>query len=119
MAYIHEFGIINSIEENRDYSYEPEKYSCIAIDGDLIDAIYPKGFGEQMRSVPTFFNNTTTPATDLAYYGITLIPPSSLELFLQIIMEENRKLPSNEFGPLILKINEAAKENKWLIHYGV
>lgn len=45
MAYVHKFGIIDSIEENKDYSYEFERYNCISVNGDFIDEIYPKGFG--------------------------------------------------------------------------
>lgn len=35
-----EFGIIENIEQNKDYSnYEPEKYNCIFIDDNLSNKI--------------------------------------------------------------------------------
>lgn len=119
MAYTHEFGIIDQIEEGKDYSYEPEKYNCISVDGDLIDEIYSQGFGEQMKSLKTFAHNTNRHYEDLAYYGITLIPPSSLRQFREIIISENIKYKSHEFDVLTDKISKAIKEGKWMIHYGI
>ncbi|MBU5437158.1 hypothetical protein KQI42_03995 [Tissierella sp. MSJ-40] len=120
MPYIHEFGIIDCIEKNKDYDfYEPEKYNCISVDGDLIDEIYYKGFGDKMKNLETFAHNTNRPYKDLAYYGVTLIPPKSLKQFLNIIIEENAKYKSKELKELTKKICDAIKENKWLIHFGI
>lgn len=119
MAYVHEFGIIDCIEENKDYSYEPKKYNCIYVDGDLIDEIYSKGFGSKTKTLETFAHNTNRPYKDLAYYGITLIPSRSLNQFLDIVIEENIDYKSKELEILINKISEAIKEHKWLIHYGI
>lgn len=119
MAYRHEFGIIDQIEEDKEYSYEPKKYNCISVDGELIDEIYSQGFGEQMKSLSTFAHNTSRPYKDLAYYGITLIPPSSLKQFQEIIIAENIKYKMRELEVLVDKINIAIKEDKWMIHYGI
>ena len=119
MTYSHEFGIIDYIEENKDYTYEPEKYNCISVDGDLIDEIYHKGFGSKMKKLETFAYNTNRPYKDLSYYGITLIPPKSLTEFLNIVTEENLDCKSEELEVLINKISDAIKENKWIIHYGI
>ena len=119
MPYVHEFGIIDSINEYEEDKYDAEKYNCISVDGDFIDEIYNKGFGEKMKKLETFAHNVNRPYKDLAYYGITLIPPSSLKEFLNIVEEENIIYKSEELYKLIDKISEAIKENKWLIHYGV
>lgn len=119
MPYIHEFGIINSIKEYKEDEYEPERYDCISIDGDFIDEIYHKGFGDKMKNLKTFIHNITREYKDLAYYGTTLIPPSSLEEFLNILVEENRYYNSEELRKLIEKIEIAIKEEKWVIHYGI
>lgn len=38
MPHIHEFGIVACIEKDKVYiHYEPEKYDCISVDGDLAD----------------------------------------------------------------------------------
>lgn len=119
MAYIHEFGIVDCIEENKDYTYEPQKYNCIGVGGEIIDEIYHKGFGSEMKTLETFAHNTNRPYKDLAYYGITLIPPRSLKQFLNIIIYENIECKSKELDELINKIAKAIKEDKWLIHYGI
>lgn len=119
MAYVHQFGIIDCIEEYIEDKYEPEKYNCISIDGELIDEIYYKGFGDKMKKLETFAHNLNRPYKDLAYYGTTLIPPTSLKHFLNIINEENINCESEEFKKLISIINEAIKEEKYIIHYGI
>lgn len=119
MAYVHEFGVIDYIEEYKENEYEPDKYNCISVDGDFIDKIYHKGFGKKMKKVETFAHNINRPYNDLAYYGITLIPPSSLKQFLDILIEENINYKSEELVKLINKISEAIKEEKWVIHYGI
>lgn len=44
---MHEFGIIASLENDIDYVfYEPEKYDCISVDGDLLDELFSKDFGK-------------------------------------------------------------------------
>lgn len=40
MPYAHQFGIIDCLEDYEENEYEPEKYHCISVDGDLIDEIY-------------------------------------------------------------------------------
>ena len=119
MACVHEFGIIECIEEHKQYTYEPEKYKLVSVDDDFLNEIYPKGFGAKMQQLDTFVNDTDTPYKDLGYYGITLIPPSSLGQFHKIIVSENQIYHSKELKALSDLIEVAMKENKWLIHYGV
>lgn len=119
MAYVHEFGIVDCILEYKENEYEPEKYNCITIDGEFIDEIYHKGFGNKMKHLDTFAHNINRPFKDLAYYGTTLIPPSSLHQFLSILTEENMIYNSDKLEKLIDIILTSIKEDKWLIHYGV
>lgn len=119
MAYVHEFGIIDCIENYKEDQYEPEKYNCISVDGDLIDEIYNKGFKDKLDALETFAHNMNRPYKGLAYYGITLIPQKSLKEFLDILMEANIEYKSEDFENLIKKIYTAINENKWLIHYGI
>ena len=38
MPCVAEFGIIDNIDNKKDYSdYEPEKYNCVAIDDDILN----------------------------------------------------------------------------------
>lgn len=119
MSYKHEFGIINNIKDYKEDEYTPEKFNCISVDGDFIDEIYNKGFKDKIDELETFAHNINRPYKGLAYYGTTLIPPASLNDFLQIISDENIKYNSKELTKLTNKILEAIKENKWIIHYGI
>ena len=47
----HEFGIIDSFEENKWYSdYEPEKYNCISVRDDLIEQLIIN-YDEELKSI--------------------------------------------------------------------
>ncbi|MBU5677677.1 hypothetical protein KQI88_14745 [Alkaliphilus sp. MSJ-5] len=115
----HEFGIIDCLEEYDEDKYEPEKYNCVSVDDDFLGEIYHARFKNKIKKLETFAHNTNRPFKDLAYYGITLIPPKFLKYFLDIIVEENVKHKSKELEMLIEKISTAIKENKWMIHYGI
>ncbi|MCS5501193.1 hypothetical protein NY607_08695 [Lysinibacillus sp. A4] len=120
MPYIHEFGIIACIEKDKEYAaYEPEKYNCIGVDGDLFDELLSNDFGKKIHRLETFAHNTNRSFKSLAYWGITLIPPSSHIQFLNMVSEANVEYQSAELEELIKKIAEAIKQDKWMIHYGV
>jgi hypothetical protein len=115
----HEFGIIDSFEENKWYSdYEPEKYNCISISDDLIEELIIK-YNEELMAIKTYFQVTSQPGTGLDYCGVTLIPPESLKQFRDIIIKANNYFKAKEFKLLTEKITEAITGNKYLIHYGI
>lgn len=115
----HEFGIIDCLEDYNEYEYTPQKYNCVSIDDDFLSEIYHAGLKNKMEKLETFAHNTNRPFKDLAYYGITLIPPKSLKYFLDIVVEANSKHNVKELEILIERISTAIKENKWMIHYGI
>jgi hypothetical protein len=115
----HEFGIIDSFEENKWYSdYEPKKYNCISVNDDLIEELIKKYY-EELMAIKTYFQVTTQPGTGLDYCGVTLIPPESLKQFRDIIIKANNYFKAKEFKLLTEKITEAITGNKYLIHYGI
>jgi len=115
----HEFGIIDSFEENRWYSeYEPEKYNCVSVSDDLIEELITK-YNEELMEIKTYFQITTQPGAGLDYCGVTLIPPESLKQFRDVIIKANSHYQSQELKLLIEKISAAINENKYLIHYGI
>lgn len=119
MPYVHEFGIIACIEKDKEYiHYEPEKYDCIIVDGDLIDELSTTDFGKKINTLKTFIYNTNRPFNNLYYFGVTLIPPSSHVQFLNIVREANAEYQSQQLENLMKKIDEAIKEKKWMIHFG-
>lgn len=115
----HEFGIIDCLEEYDEYQYEPAKYNCVSVDDDFLGEIYHAGFKYKIEKLETFAHNKNKPFKDLAYYGITLIPPKSLKYFFDIVAEENVNHRSQELDMLIDKISTAIEENKWMIHFGI
>ena len=115
----HEFGIIDSFEENKWYSeYEPEKHNCISVNDDLIEELIIK-YNEELMAIKTYFQVTTQPGNGLYYYGVTLIPPKSLIQFRDVIIKANSQYQSQELQALIEMITDAIKKDKYLIHYGI
>jgi len=112
-----EFGIIEQIDFEKDYSesYEPESYDCIAIDDDL----YITDWWDKLILLKTYFHCMSRPDFSLARWGITIIPPESLPAFQQIVLEDYRINTDNNLVLLADKIQKAIKENKHMIHYGV
>jgi hypothetical protein len=115
----HEFGIIDSFEENKWYSeYEPEKYNCISVNDDLIGELIIK-YNEELMAIKTYFQVTTQPGAGLDYCGVTLISPESIKQFRDIIIKANNHFKTKELQLLTEKITEAITESKYLIHYGI
>ena len=106
----HEFGIMqNPPEEHKRYDeYEPEKYSCISVDDDYIEKI-----DANLNNIDFYWHTLDIKGKGLAYCGVTLIPPTSMESFINVIKEVNEL---SELKELLVK---AHKENKWVIHYGL
>ncbi|WDV48047.1 hypothetical protein PV797_10205 [Clostridiaceae bacterium M8S5] len=115
MPYVHEFGILDIDDYTEEYI--PAKYNCITVDGELIDEM--KSLYDKLEKLSTYFHTLDRPSKNLAWYGITLIPPTSHKYFLEVIIQENKLYNSKELEKLINKTKEAIKLNKWIIHYGI
>lgn len=106
----HEFGIMTcdpKAQERYD-AYEPKKYECIAVDDALIEAIAPEWSG-----MDTYWHTVDYPAKGLAYCGITLIPPVSVQAMSMRTGEHK------DFEPLRELLRQAAAENRFVIHFGL
>ncbi|AXZ71923.1 TPA: hypothetical protein OBP09_002196 [Escherichia coli] len=111
-----EFGIIDKIDTDKDYGHhEPEKYNCVYIDDD----IYIDEWWEQLQTIKTFYHSLNRPGYALARYGVTIIPPDSLNQFLHIVISD----PKFQHDPLLLSLSEviqkAIRGNKHMIHFGI
>lgn len=110
-----EFGIIDCIEPDKDYSkYEPEKYNCVSVNDCYLDDWWPK-----LSVMKTYFHRLSRPAFGLARYGVTLIPPESLAAFQDIILSDRRVRQDIRMVCLAELIGKALKEKKFMIHYGI
>lgn len=106
----HEFGIMkNDPIYSKEYvEYEPRKYNCISVNDEYIQPLL-----EDLNNLDCYWHSLERPEKNLAYTGITLIPPSSLEMFLDVIKNN----PGTDELEILLK--QAKRDNKFVIHYGL
>lgn len=108
----HEFGIMkNNPKHNKRYDeYEPEKYKLVKINDDLIDLLLP-----DFDDIPCYWHTLERPEMNLAYYGISLIPPESMDAFLIVFNQQSL----DEYKEITLLFKKAKRESKYIIHYGL
>ena len=109
MSY-HEFGImqIPPQEGIRYDEYETNKYDCISVNDDYIEDIV-----EKFNDIDFNWHTLDVLGKGLAYSGITLIPPTSMQKCIDVI--ENM----SELHQLKELLSKAYDENKWVIHFGI
>ena len=113
----HEFGIIDSFEENKWYSnYEPEN-NCISVNDDLIEELIIK-YNEELMAIKTYFQVTTQPGR-IRLLWCNAYPSRISKQFRGVIIKANSHYQSQELKLLIEKVSSAISENKYLIHYGI
>lgn len=111
-----EFGIIPSIDKTKIYTYdEAQEYNCVTIDDDL----YINDWWNELQKMNTYFNDLTVSAKGLNRHGITLIPPTSLSLFENIVQNDLRIELDVNLKQLLKIIQIAKVQNKFMIHYGI
>lgn len=108
----HEFGIMKNKPMNKDRfdESEPNKYNCIQVDDDFIEPILT-----DLQSIDCYWHTLEVAGKGLAYCGITLIPPESMDILIKILSRQNNL----EYTDLISLANQAKEENKYVIHFGI
>ncbi|MBU5426277.1 hypothetical protein KQI41_07590 [Tissierella pigra] len=108
----HEFGIMETTpkENQRFDEYDPKKYKHIKIDDDFIEPLLA-----EFQSIPCYWHTLKHPETNLAYYGITLIPPESMGNFISVFNSQ----PSEQYNEIIELFEQAKRKNKYIIHFGI
>lgn len=115
MSSTHEFGLIDNIDSHKDFDrYSPEDYNCISIDDVIVESLF-----ENLLAMETYFHSLDRPEFGLAYCGVTLIPPNSLPFFYNIITSARDFESSKQLNELASKIQQAIKEKKHMIYYGI
>lgn len=74
---------------------------------------------KSLSLMKTYFHSLNRPNYGLAYHGITIIPPESLSMFLDIILSVKDSKQHNNINQLSKKIIQAKNENTYMIHYGI
>ena len=111
-----QFGIIDEIDYSKDYSeYEPDKYNCVYID----DEIYINDWMPQLCEMKTFYHSMDRPDIALARYGVTIIPPESLPIFQNIVLNDSRIKADIHLVELSEVIQQAIESGKHMIHFGI
>lgn len=108
----HDFGImqVKPKKNQRFDEYEPIKYNCISIHDDLIEPILL-----DLNILDCYWHTLQIKGKGLAYYGITLIPPKSMDKFIEILSKKN----SVEYNQLITLLKQAKQIDKYIIHFGI
>lgn len=111
-----EFGIIDHIDPLKNYgdSYEPEKYGCIAICDDVINEWW-----DDLISMKSYFHCLSREETALARWGVTLIPPESLNLLINVIQTKTSDDYKEDALEIVELLVKAKAQGKFVIHYGV
>lgn len=106
----HEFGIMRNapVAGQRYDAYTPKKYNCISVDDAYIEPI-----AEKCLAFESFCHTVDIPMKGLNYIGITLIPPTSLAKFIEIISGVD------ELSALSALLNTALSNGNYIIHYGL
>ena len=106
----HEFGIMQNapIPGKRYDEYEPQKYNCISVDDDYVEKI-----DANLNNVDFYWHTLDRSAKGIAYTGVTLIPPTSMQAFVTVIEG------IVELEELKVLMDKAISENKWVIHFGL
>ncbi len=106
----HEFGIMTTMPQagEKFVNYEPQKYECITVHDDHILPLL-----RHFKKIDFYWHSIDRPEKGLAYYGITLIPPASMEAVLSVI---RGKRGLRELEHLLIR---ARDERKFIIHFGV
>ena len=101
----HEFGIMQTAPEcGRRYDdYEPQKYDCDYVE--IIDA--------GLSRTDFYWHTLDAPAKGLAYTGVTLIPPASVQSLADVIKD------IHGLSPLRQLCEKAIENDKWIIHFGL
>lgn len=106
----HEFGIMQShpISGKRYDDYEPQKYDCISIDDAYIEPLL-----SQLAEINMYWHTLDVRGRGLAYCGVTLIPPFSIDSILLLLSDRE------EYAELTQLLLRAKTDDKFVIHFGI
>ena len=106
----HAFGIMQNAPQKgvRYDKYEPWKYNCISVNDDYLEDIV-----SNFDHIDFYWHTLDVKGKGIAYCGITLIPPYSIEKFIYVIKDISGLSELKELS------EKALNKNKWIIHFGL
>ena len=106
---MHEFGILpDAPESGARYDRYVPCHDSVSVDDDAFAAIL-----HRFDHMDFYWHTTAVKEKGINYCGITLIPPSSMQAFAEVL----RGNPA--FYALYELACTAQTANKWLIHFGI
>ena len=66
--------------------YEPEKYDCIAVGDEYVQAV-----AEKLAGVRVYWHGVDRTKVGLVYHGISLIPPESIAEVIEAVRDGNER----------------------------
>lgn len=117
MPCVHEFCVMpEDPGAEEEFSYTPERFpDQVIVDDDLLNE-WAGRHEDALWSIPVYFHTLRRPDHGLAWYGITLIPPSSSPAFLDLFVNDPEK---EQFRDVAYLMHRAAEKSKFIIHYGI
>lgn len=117
-----DFGIIPNIEYNKnyaDYGREPyktvyAKYNCISVPDDFVNDWISLTY-----NIPTYVCSLDRKYMGIDHWGITIIPPESVKLLLDIVHSYMEKNPDESIKKLAELLNTAIDNGKYVICNGL
>ena len=88
--------------------YEPEKYDCIAVDDECVQAEI-----KRLKGIKCYWHGLDRPEAGLAYHGVTLIPPESIAKMIEAVRDVS------DMRRLMEMLVVAERERKFVIYLGV
>lgn len=111
-----EFGILDAIEPETEYPLFSAG-NCVMIN----DNAYMNHWYSTLEELgmATFYNSLRNPGISLNRWGVTLIPPESIPMLLDIVISDPGFGADPQLSQLAALLKRAISENKFAIHYGV
>ena len=122
MSYCFDFGIISNIEYNKDYAdfgretYEAiyAKYHCVSVSVDFVDDWISLTY-----NIPTYVCSLDKKFMGIDGAGITIIPPESVKMLLDIVRSYMEKNPDESIKKLVKLLSTAIDNGKYVICFGL
>lgn len=119
------FGIIDNFDKSKHYdrfeygeSYQDaiKKYHCVPYEDDSLN-----GWIEKVTEIDTYYNQYGAAGKGLCRYAVTLIPPESVNKFIEITQKYavSYSEKDKQISGVVILLKKAFEENKWVIHFGV
>lgn len=111
----HSFAILENFDKTKEYSLaDLDNLSHIKVDDTLVAPL-----NTYIKNMKTYHISFDNPSKNLNYKGITIIPPSSLMFFYDIVTTLNQFKKSKELTALQGIIIDSKRYEKPLIHFGI